>query len=164
MESGYTSPSGDSRGYLRRSSVELPEYLAAKFAAHSNSLEEKFPAFRIEREEDGAFPGSWEQLKGKPVKIYTVQIVSQNPKDAEGAVRLKYALALFQKGASGASSEGPGPTGVVVIFDAADGGIAAATLANIQKLASGTIKEDAFWGQSYLDPLEAFQAAERNKP
>jgi hypothetical protein len=155
----HVSISGDSRGYLRRNSVELPEYLAAKMAAHSTSLEEKFTAFRIEREDDGTFPGGWEPLKGKPVKIYTVQIVSQKPKEAEGIVRLKYALALFQKGANGGSPESPGPAGVAVIFDSADGGIAGATSENIQKISSGTIKEDAFWAQSYLDPPEAFQPA-----
>jgi hypothetical protein len=153
----HVSISGDSRGYLRRSALDLPDYLAAKMAAHSTSLEEKFPAFRIEREDDGTFPGGWEPLKGKPVKIYTVQIVSQNPKEAEGIARLKYAVALFQKGTSRGSSEGPGPAGVAVIFDSADGGIAGATSENIQKLSSGTVKEDAFWAQSYLDPPEAFQ-------
>jgi hypothetical protein len=153
----HISISGDSRGYLRRSAVELPEYLAAKLAAHSTSVEEKFPAFRIEREENGTFPGSWEPLKGKPVKIFTVQIVSQNPKEAEGMVRLKYALALFQKGANGASSESSSPAGVVVIFDSADGGIVGAISENIQKISSGAMKEDVFWVQSYIDPPEAFQ-------
>jgi hypothetical protein len=153
----HISISGDSRGYLRRSAVELPEYLAAKLAEHSGNAEEKFPAFRIEREEDGTFPGSWESLKGKPVKIYTVQIVSQNPKEAEGVVRLKYALALFQKGTNGTSAESSGPAGVVVIFDSADGGIVAATWEDIRKISSGAVKEDVFWAHSYVDPPEAFQ-------
>jgi len=153
----HVSISGDSRGYLRRSAVELPEYLAAKLAVHSTSMEEKFPAFRIEREEDGTFPGSWEPLKGKPVKIFTVQIVSQNPKEAEGVVRLKYALALFQKGANRPPSESSGSAGVVVIFDSADGGIVGAVWENIQKISSGAMKEDVFWVQSYVDPPEAFQ-------
>jgi hypothetical protein len=153
----HVSISGDSRGYLRRSAVELPDYLAAKATAHSTSLEEKYPAFRIEREENGIFPGSWEPLKGKAVKIYTVQIVSQNPKEAEGVIRQKYALALFQKGANEASSESAAPPGVAVIFDSADGGIAGATSENIQKLSSGAIKEDAFWAESYIDPSDTFQ-------
>ena len=38
----------------------------------------------------------------------------------------------------------PTPQGVVVIFDAADGGIAAATLADIQKYVSGALPSDAF--------------------
>jgi hypothetical protein len=149
--------SGDSRGYLRRGAVELPEYLAAKMATHSTSLEEKYPAFRIEREENGIFPGNWEPLKGKTVKIYTVQIVSQNPKEAEGVIRQKYALALFQKGANDGSSDSATPPGVAVIFDSADGGIAGATSENIQKLSSGAIKEDVFWSQSHIDPPDTFQ-------
>jgi len=46
----------------------------------------------------------------------------------------------------------------VVIFDAADGGIAGATLADIQKVTSGALNREAFWTQSYLDPPEAFHA------
>jgi hypothetical protein len=45
----------------------------------------------------------------------------------------------------------------VVIFDAADGGIAGATLDDIQKVTSGVLNREAFWTQSYLDPPEAFQ-------
>jgi hypothetical protein len=153
----HVSISGDSRGYLRRGAVELPEYLATKMAAHSSSLEEKYPAFRIEREENGTFPGSWEPLKGKAVKIYTVQIVSQNPKETGGAIRQKYTLALFQKGANEGSPESAASLGVAVIFDSADGGIAGATTEYIQRISSGAIKEDAFWAQSYLDPPDAFQ-------
>jgi hypothetical protein len=153
----HVSISGDSRGYLRRGTVDLPEYLAAKFAAHSTSLEEKYPAFRIEREENGIFPGSWEPLKGKEVKIFTVQTVSQNPKEAQGSIRRKYTLALFQKGANQGSPENATLSGVAVIFDSADGGIAGATSENIQKISSGAIKENVFWAQSYLDPPDAFQ-------
>jgi hypothetical protein len=46
-----------------------------------------------------------------------------------------------------------------VIFDAADGGIAAATSATIEQLASGLLKGEAFWQQGYLDPPDAFAPA-----
>jgi hypothetical protein len=48
---------------------------------------------------------------------------------------------------------------VVVIFDAADGGIAAATSANIRRQASGELQGEAFWQQGYLDPSDAFTPA-----
>ena len=153
----HISISGDSRGYLQRDSVELSDFLAAKLQSSSPAdPSEKFTAFRIEREEISTFPGSWPDLRGKNVKIYTVLPVSTNPKDSGPAVRLNYVFALFQKGLKEAAAMNPIPEGIVVIFDSADGGIAGATIPEIQKVFSKSITRDAFWSESYLDPLEAF--------
>ena len=154
----HISISGDSRGYVRRSAVDLPEGIAAKLQS-APGPEEKFIGFRIEREDSGDFPGDWAPLKGKKVKIFTVQLLSQNPKETGPSVRLNYCLALCEKGYREASNTVSAPDGVVVIFDAADGGIAAATSASIQQLASGSLKGEAFWQQGYLDPPDAFTAA-----
>jgi hypothetical protein len=155
----HVSISGDSRGYLRKSAVELPENLAAKLRTTVPGPEEKFTGFRIEREEVGDFPGDWAPLKGKKVKIFTVQLLSQNAKETGPTVRRNYCLALFEKGFREGTSSNPAPEGVVVIFDAADGGIAAATSVNIQKLSSGALNGEAFWQQAYLDPPEVFAPA-----
>jgi len=149
--------SGDSRGYVRQNAVLLPESVASKMSKADESGEAKFPGFRIEREEISGFPGDWTLLKGKTVKIYTVQPVSQNSKESGPAIRLEYALALFGKGLKESTAVTPSPEGVVVIFDAADGGIAGATLAGIQKYVSGSLTREAFWAKSYLDPIEAFR-------
>jgi len=149
--------SGDSRGYLRANAVELPERVAARMQSPTPGLEEKFPGFRITREEASVFPGDWAPLKGKQVKVYTVQPVSQNPKEIGTAARLNYCLALFEKSLREAATANPASDGVAIIFDVADGGIAGATLADIQKLSSGSLTRDAFWQQSYLDPPEAFK-------
>ena len=151
--------SGDSRGYLREGAVQLPETVATKLRSAAPGPETKYPGFRIEREEISSFPADWPGLKGKTVKIFTVQPVSENPKETGAAGRLNYALVLFEKGWKESATVTPVPDGVVVIFDAADGGIAGATLADIQKVASGAITREAFWTQSYLDPPEAFHAA-----
>jgi hypothetical protein len=151
--------SGDSRGYVQRSAVELSDFLVAKLDSPTgNDPLEKFTAFRIEREEVGIFPGSWASLRGKSVKIYTVLPVSTNLKESGPAARLSYALLLFERGAKEAPATSPVPEGVVVIFDSADGGIAAATLPDISKLSAKTIPRDAFWAGSYLDPDDAFHA------
>jgi hypothetical protein len=150
--------SGDSRGFVRKNSVELPEGLAGRSQSAAGP-EEKFTGFRIEREETGDFPGDWTPLKGRKVKIFTVQPLSQNPKETGPTARLNYCLALFEKGFREGSAANPAPEGVVVIFDAADGGIAAATSANIQKLGSGDLKGETFWQQGYLDPPDAFTPA-----
>ncbi len=151
--------SGDSRGFVRNNSVELPEGLAARLQSSTVGPEEKFTGFRIEREETGDFPGDWAPLKSKKVKIFTVQVASQKFKETGPTARLNYCLALFEKGFREGSAVNPAPEGVVVIFDAADGGIAAATSENIQKLASGSLKGEAFWQQGYLDPPDAFAPA-----
>ena len=155
----HVSISGDSRGYLRQSGVQLPESVAARLHATASGPEAKFAGFRIEREEMSSFPGDWPGLKGKTVKIYTVQPLTENRKETGASVRLNYALVLFEKGWKESATVPPVPDGVVVIFDAADGGIAGATLADIQKVASGALSREAFWTQSYLDPPEAFHAA-----
>jgi hypothetical protein len=149
--------SGDSRGYVHQSAVLLPESVASKIAKEGHGPEEKFPGFHIEREEMSTFPSDWPGLKGKTVKIYTVQPVSQNSKETGPGVRLEYSLALFEKALKESATVSNPMDGVVVIFDAADGGIAGATLGDLQKLASGALTKDAFWAQSYLDPIEAFR-------
>ncbi len=153
--------SGDSRGFVRKSSVELPEGIAARLQSSTAGPQEKFIGFRIEREESGEFPGDWAPLKGKMVKIFTVQVLSQNAKETGPSIRLNYCLALFEKGVREGSAAKPTPEGVVVIFDAADGGIAAATSSSIQRLTAGTLKGEAFWQQAYLDPPDAFAVSSK---
>lgn len=150
--------SGDSRGYVRQSAVLLPELIASRMAKEEHGPEEKYTGFRIEHDEMGNFPSDWPGLKGKTVKIYTVQAVSQNAKETGPAIRLAYSLALFQKALKESTTVASKMEGVMVIFDAADGGIVAATLDDIQKVTAGSLTRDAFWKQSYLDPIEAFQA------
>ena len=144
----HVSISGDSRGYVRRSAVELPESLAARLQTSAPAPEDKFTGFRIEREEIGDFPGDWAPLKGKKVTIFTVQLLSQSPKETGPTVRRNYCLALFEKGIREGTAANPALEGVVVIFDAADGGIAAATSVNIQKLSSGALNGEAIWQQA----------------
>ena len=151
--------SGVSRGYIRRSALELPEVIAARLEETAKSEAAAKPAaFRVEREENSVFPGAWEALKGKTVKIYTVQPASQDPKETGPRAKLNFAGALMRKFVEDVTPGAAVGDGVVVIFDSADGGIAGATLASIQQLAKGEILEEAFWKQCYLDPPETFQS------
>ena len=153
----HISISGDSRGYIRQNAVLLPELIASKMTKENHGLEEKFPGFQIEQQEISSFPGDWPPLKGKSVKIFTVRPISRDLKESGPAVRLKYSLALFEQGLKEAASVTPTPEGVVVIFDAADGGIVSATLDSIKKYVAGSLTREAFWSQSSLDPPDAFQ-------
>jgi hypothetical protein len=152
--------SGLSRGYIRRSSLDLPELIAAKLKSpNGNSTNEKLDAFRVEREETATFPGSWETLRGKRVKIYTVQAVSQDSKETTASARLKFAASLFQRFLADLPVSEPEISGVVLIFDSADGGIIGATLEDIRQMAGGALSRDNFWKHCFLDPPEAFRAA-----
>jgi len=151
--------SGVSRGYIRRSALELPE-LIAEHLEETGKVEAtaKQAAFRVEREEDSIFPGDWEALKGKTVKIYTMRPASQDLKETDARAKLDFARSLMLTFVRDATPGAEAGDGVVVIFDSADGGIAGATLANIQQLAKGEISEEVFWNQCYLDPPETFRS------
>jgi hypothetical protein len=154
----HISISGDSRGYIRQNAVRLPELIASKLTKEDRGLEEKFPGFQIEQQEISSFPGDWTALKGKLVKIYTVRPLSQDPKESGPAVRLRYSLALFEEGVKESAAVTPTPEGIVVIFDAADGGIASATMDSIKKYVEGSLTREAFWSQSSLDPPDTFHS------
>ena len=146
-----------SRGYIRRSNLELPEFIATRLKSPNGAASgEKREVFRVEREETSTFPGGWEPLRGKPVKIYTVQPASQDPKETGAPAKLSFASSLFQKFAAESGAAKSPLEGAVVIFDSADGGIIASTLLNAQQLAKGPLSQDNFWKLCYLDPPDAF--------
>lgn len=148
--------SGASRGYVHRSNLELPELIARLKSPNGTAASLKQEVFQLETEETSAFPADWEPLRGKSVRIYTVQPVSPNAKDTGASAKLNFAASLFEKFAV-ATFHPVGVQGVVVIFDSADGGIAAATLPNIEQMANGSLPRELFWRASYLEPREAFQ-------
>jgi hypothetical protein len=149
--------SGASRGYIRRSSVELPEPLAARLKSpNASSSDEKQDVFRVAREETGTFPGNWESLRGKPVKIYTVQAISANAKETSATSKLEFAASLFSKFSRASTAPANSVEGVVIIFDSADGGIIGSTVSGAQQFASGSLSREAFWKQCYMDPPDAF--------
>jgi hypothetical protein len=152
--------SGVSRGYIRRSSVDLPEFIAARLKSpNGTEANAKQEVFRVEREETATFPGDWQALRGKPVRIYTVQPVSQDLKETKASAKLNFAASLFQKFSADTSESASKVEGVVVIFDSPDGGILGATRANVQQMTSGSLSRDNFWKQCYLEPPEVFHSS-----
>jgi len=152
----HVGVSGVSRGYIKRSAVELTDFIEARLKAQEEAEGAKSQApFQIEREEVSLFPGDWESLKGKKVKIYTVQPISQVATETDARGKLAFAATLFKNFSPGAD-DSSAADGVVVIYDSADGGIIGATLASVQQMAGGTLSKENFWKQCYLDPPEAF--------
>ena len=148
--------SGVSRGYVKKNSVELTDFIVARIKAQEDAEGSQTPeAFHLQREETSVFPGDWEKLKGKKVKIYTVQPVSQIAKETDAKARLAFAASLFRRFAP--EEDAPTVYGVVVIFDSADGGIIGATMGDVEQMADGKLAGEDFWKGCYLDPPVAFQ-------
>ncbi len=151
--------SGLSRGWLRKSAVEIldgtesttSERTAIKEGPPVTESSQATPPFSISSEEVGSFPGNWAPLKGKNVKIISVQQAPGTGRITSPADKLRFAESVLKK----ENLFTPGPAeGLVLIFDAEDGGMVASTRAALERLKKGTISEQAFWKECFLDPSE----------
>jgi hypothetical protein len=151
--------SGLSRGWIWRTSVEMPEGIADTGAPAASTLTPAADLFRIEREETAPFPGDWEPLRSKSVKIISVQKIDDNAKDAGSKARLEYTKFLLEKNYKEMAHASSAPAGVVVIFDSADGGMIAATMAALQQWRAGALSDAALWHKCFFDPPETFESS-----
>ena len=142
--------SGLSRGWMQRSQLELPAAFGSGSQAGDNSQAE--PVFRKRREETSTFPGNWEPLEGKRVKIVWVQPLGDPAQNS----RASYAKSVFHQTYSELSQHESDVSGVVIVFDSQDGGMAAATLPVLQQWAAGHLTDNAFWKRCWFDPADAF--------
>lgn len=147
--------SGISRGWVKRDQVDLPGAASVSVADISGEQHDTASVRQV-KEEVAPFPGKWEPLDGKQVKIIWVQPLNKDQFGAEP----KWALAksVFRGADAGAPADPNEVAGVVVIFDSEDGGMAATTLANLQQWRAGHLSEDSFWRRCWRDPADAFQA------
>jgi hypothetical protein len=151
--------SGLSRGWIWRNSVEMPEGISATDVPAASSQAPAADLFHVIREETAPFPGNWEPLRGKSVKIISVQKIDDTAKDASAKERLEFAKFLLDKSFSEMAQKPQESAGVVVIFDSADGGMIAATLATLQQWRAGTLSDSALWHKCFFDPPETFDSA-----
>ena len=157
--------SGLSRGWLRRSAVEMLDASAQPSAHRAPAVNNAAPAasesaktagtFSISSEEVGSFPGDWAPLKGKNVKIISVQQPQGTGRITSPADKLRFAESVLKR--ENLSAKGPAE-GLVLIFDAEDGGMVASTREAIEQFEKGTISEEAFWKECFLDPPEILGA------
>jgi len=150
--------SGLSRGWIWRNGVEMPDGIPDTVARPASALVPAADLFHVIREETAAFPGDWEPLRGKNVKIISVQKIDENSTDAGPKERLEYAKFLLDKNYSEISQKPQELAGIVVIFDSADGGMIAATLGTLQQWRAGTLSDAAFWHKCFFDPPEALDS------
>ncbi len=146
--------SGISRGWIRRDHVDLPGAATISFSALHGD-EPGGDLVRQIKEEVGPFPGTWEPLNGKKVRIIWVQPLDKDQFGSEPKWNL--AKSVFRKADAGAPTDSAEVAGVVVIFDSADGGMAAATSSMLQQWRAGHLSDDVFWRRCWRDPAEAFK-------
>jgi hypothetical protein len=147
--------SGLSRGWIWRNSLEMPEGIpdiATRAAAAPGPTADEL--FRVSREETGQFPGDWEPLRNKNVKIISVQKTDEGAQDGGAKLKLEFAKSMLDKNYAELVKKTDSVAGIVVIFDSADGGMIATTVATLQQWKAGTLSDAALWHQCYFDPPE----------
>ena len=154
--------SGLSRGWIRRSSLEMPESSEADTATPPPGQTAARPGespFQIENEQIASFPADWEPLRGKTVKIVSLQ--EHGAATETGAqAKLAFARSLLNKEYDELHQSSSTAAGVVLIFDAADGGMMATTMEVLQQWKTGTLSDEALWRRCYFDPPELSGAAQ----
>jgi hypothetical protein len=149
--------SGLSRGWIWRNSLEMPEGIpevaAGSGSAPGPTADE---LFHVSREETALFPGDWEPLRNKSVKIISVQKTDESSQTGGAKLKLEFAKSLLDKNYGELEKKPDALAGIVLIFDSADGGMIATTVGTLQQWKAGKLSDSALWHQSYFDPPETF--------
>jgi hypothetical protein len=158
--------SGLSRGWIRRTAVEMPDDAApAAQARPAPDVAQTTPEsagkvpFQVENEQIASFPGDWGPLRGRTVKIISVQEAKGRPTETGSQAKLEYAKSLFNREYVELTRASTLAAGVVVVFDSEDGGMMATTLPVLQQWKAGTLSDEALWRRCYFDPPEMFRSS-----
>lgn len=151
--------SGLSRGWIWRNSVEMPDGMADSDVPAKSSQTPVADLFLVNREETASFPGDWEPLRSKNVKIITVQKAGDDTQNAGPRERLDFAKFLLEKNYREIAAKPQELAGIVIIFDSADGGMIAATMPALQQWSAGTLTDSGLWHKCFFDPPETFDPA-----
>src|SRR5580700_10053964 len=155
--------SGLSRAWIRRSGLEMPDDSSAADDAATEpppappAANNKGP-FQIENEQTSSFPGDWEPLRGKVVRIVSIQKNADSSADNGPQAKLAFVKGLFDKEYADLTQTSSTAAGIVLIFDSADGGMVAATLPVLREWKAGTLSDEGFWRRCYFDPPELFRS------
>ena len=148
--------SGLSRGWIWRTSLEMPQGISDIPKADATGAPIVADLFQVTREETAPFPGDWEPLRNKTVKIVSVQKIQENEKNSGAQAKLEYSKSLLDKNYAELADKGRDLAGIVLIFDSVDGGMIAATVSTVRAWKAGTLSDSALWHQCYFDPPETF--------
>jgi hypothetical protein len=149
--------SGLSRGWIWRNNLEMPDSVPESDVQPTGPpVPTAAELFHVAREEVAPFPGDWEPLRGKRVKIVSVEKTDENAKDSGPALKLEFAKTVLDTDYAELAQKAQELAGIVVIFDSADGGMIAASFATLQQWKAGTLSDAALWHQCFFDPPEIF--------
>ena len=148
--------SGLSRGWIWRNSLEMPDSVPNTDAPASSAPGPvAAELFHVTREETAPFPGDWAPLRGKRVKIVSVEKINET-KDAGPQLRLEFAKSVLDNDYAELAQKPQELAGIVLIFDSVDGGMIAATFPTLQQWKAGKMSDAALWHQCFFDPPETF--------
>jgi len=148
--------SGLSRGWIWRNNLEMPDSVPdADVATGPAPGPVAAELFHVTREETAPFPGDWAPLRGKSVKIVSVEKINE-AKEAGPRLRLEFAKSVLEKEYGDVAKDPKQLAGIVLIFDSVDGGMVAATLDSLQQWKGGTLSDAALWHRCFFDPPETF--------
>jgi hypothetical protein len=156
--------SGLSRGWIWRTSLEMPEGISDVPPAIASAPPVAADLFQVTREETASFPGDWEPLRGRNVKIISVQKIQENEKDSGAQAKLEFTKSLLDQNYAELAAKTQEVAGVVLIFDSVDGGMIAATFPTVQQWKAGSLSDAALWHQCYFDPPETFSVSTGSGP
>ena len=152
----HVQVSGISRGWIRRSELEMPG------ASAENRTET--PAVSPQpatHEEVSLFPGEWSALRGRMVRIAWVRPDSGG--SPQGTDRWQLARSVFRDAYGRLSQSNPKVEGIVIVIDAADGGMIAATADALRRWNTGALSDAAFRKECWTDSPEALGETARRE-
>jgi hypothetical protein len=153
--------SGLSRGWIWRNNLEMPAGIPDTDLASNAGAPTAAEIFHMAREEEAPFPGDWAPLRGKRVKIISVEKIDENAKDKDSGprVKLEFTKAVLNSNYADLAKKAQDLAGIVLIFDSADGGMIAATFPVLQQWKAGKLTDAALWHQCFFDPPETFSVS-----
>jgi hypothetical protein len=143
----HVQVSGISRGWIRRAELEMP--------GSAGEIGAKAPSGSPEpatHEEISLFPGEWSALRGRMVQITWVRPASGGA--PFGNDRWQLARSVFRDSYGRISRSNPKVEGVVIVIDAPDGGMIAATADALRRWNTGTLSDAAFRKVCWTDSPE----------
>jgi hypothetical protein len=147
--------SGLSRGWIWRNNLEMPDSIPDNDLPPA-PVPVAADLFHVTREESAPFPGDWAPLRGKTVKIVSVEKINESGKDTGPQVKLEFAKSVLDKDYAELAQKAEALAGIVVIFDAVDGGMIAAAFPTLQLWKAGKLSDAGLWHQCFFDPPETF--------
>jgi len=149
--------SGLSRGWIWRNNLEMPDSVPdGDLPTPAAAVPPAADVFHVTREEKAPFPGDWAPLRGKTVKIVSVEKINESANDSGPQLRLEFAKSVLEKNYADLTQTPQELAGIVLIFDSVDGGMIAATLPTLQQWKAGKLSDAALWHQCFFDPPETF--------